>query len=393
MKANLQSLTCAYSSALRRHLRRTQPAPLTSARRLGQRAVKLGLETLDLARMHEEAMKPLVLLKDTQHHRDRITGRAGIFFAEALTPIEETHRGAREANAHLKVIIETLTQRTEELAASNEGLQREIDRRRAVEDSLRTSEQTSSHLLVRSRLMQEELRLLSRRLLTAQEEERKNISRELHDVIAQTLTGIHVRLATLKTKTTSSAQDLHKKIEITQRLVEKSVDIIHRFARDLRPAVLDDLGIIPAMRSYLKLFTEQTGIRAAFAAFAEVEKLDNTRLTALYRIAQEALTNVARHAKAKRVTVNIRLHKGNVCMNIRDDGRGFLVEDASVIKHSRRLGLLGMRERAEMVGGTFSVDSRPGDPTTIRVVIPQVKTTTKPKLNPGKGKPPTLRHP
>jgi signal transduction histidine kinase len=225
--------------------------------------------------------------------------------------------------------------------------------------------------------MQEELRLLSRRLLSAQEEERKNISRELHDVIAQTLTGINMRLAALKSKTTSSTRDLHKKIEITQRLVEKSVDIVHRFARDLRPAVLDDLGLIPAMRSYLKHFTEQTGIRTAFSAFAEVEKLDNPSRTVLYRIAQEALTNVARHARATHVKVSIRLDQDKVCMDIHDDGRGFQVEGVSAIKHSKRLGLLGMRERAEMIGGTFCVDSAPGKTTTVRIEIPKDKTRAK----------------
>jgi signal transduction histidine kinase len=280
-----------------------------------------------------------------------------------------------------------------ELATSNEDLKREIDRRRSVEDSLRSSEKTSSQLLEKSRGMQEELRLLSRRLLSAQEEERKNISRELHDVIAQTLTGINMRLAALKSKTTSSTRDLHKKIETTQRLVEKSVDIIHRFARDLRPAVLDDLGLIPAMRSYLKQFTEQTGIRAAFTAFAEVEKLDNPSRAVLYRIAQEALTNVARHARATQVKVSIRLEQDKVCMDIHDDGRGFQVEGVSAIKHSKRLGLLGMRERAEMIGGTFCVDSAPGKATTVHIEIPKDKSRARIKPRGRTGKPATLACP
>jgi signal transduction histidine kinase len=224
-------------------------------------------------------------------------------------------------------------------------------------------------------------------MLSAQEDERKNISRELHDVIAQMLTGINVRLSSLKTKTATSTRDLQKKIEVTQRLVEKSVDIIHRFARDLRPAVLDDLGLIPAMRSYLKHFTEQTGIRTSFTAFAEVEKLDGTSRTALYRIAQEALTNVSRHAKASVVKVSIRLRQNRVCMEIQDDGRGFQVEDAAAIQHSKRLGLLGMRERAEMVGGVFCVDSAPGKPTTVHVEIPKDQGRVRKKAPAGQKKP------
>lgn len=173
--------------------------------------MEAGLETLDLARLHEEAMTSLILPGQATHKHDAVIGRAGIFFAEALTPIEETHRGAREANVHLKVIIETLTQRTVELATINDELKREIERRHSVEQSLRTSEQTSSQLLQKSRRMQNELRLLSRRMLSAQEEERKKISRELHDVIAQMLNGINVRLTALKTKTASSTRDLQKR--------------------------------------------------------------------------------------------------------------------------------------------------------------------------------------
>jgi signal transduction histidine kinase len=387
MKAKLQALASRYRAALQLHVRGAKHANLQTARKLGHLAVQAGLETLDLARLHEEAMTSLILPGQAPHRRDAVIGHAGFFFAEALTPIEETHRGAREANVHLKVIIETLTQRTVELAETNEDLKREIERRRSVEESLRTSEQTSSQLLEKSRRMQEELRLLSRRMLSAQEEERKHISRELHDVIAQMLTGINVRLSSLKTKTATSTRDLQKKIEVTQRLVEKSVDIIHRFARDLRPAVLDDLGLIPAMRSYLKHFTEQTGIRCTFTAFAEVEKLDGASRTALYRIAQEALTNVSRHAKASVVKVSIRLRQNRVCMEIQDDGRGFQVEDAAAIQHSKRLGLLGMRERAEMVGGVFCVDSAPGKPTTVHVEIPKDQGRARKKAPAGQKKP------
>jgi signal transduction histidine kinase len=387
MKAKLQALASRYRAALQLHVRGAKHANLQTARKLGHQAVQAGLETLDLARLHEEAMTSLILPGQAPHRRDAVIGHAGLFFAEALTPIEETHRGAREANVHLKVIIETLTQRTVELAETNEDLKREIERRRSVEESLRTSEQTSSQLLEKSRRMQEELRLLSRRMLSAQEDERKNISRELHDVIAQMLTGINVRLSSLKTKTATSTRDLQKKIEVTQRLVEKSVDIIHRFARDLRPAVLDDLGLIPAMRSYLKHFTEQTGIRTSFTASAEVEKLDGTSRTALYRIAQEALTNVSRHAKASVVKVSIRLRQNRVCMEIQDDGRGFQVEDAAAIQHSKRLGLLGMRERAEMVGGVFCVDSAPGKPTTVHVEIPKDQGRVRKKAPAGQKKP------
>jgi signal transduction histidine kinase len=218
--------------------------------------------------------------------------------------------------------------------------------------------------------MQEQLRLLSRQLLSAQEEERKMISRELHDQIAQTLTGINVRLASLKTEDTLNNKGLQEKISSTQRLVEKSVDIVHRFARELRPAVLDDLGLIPALHSFMKSFTTRTGVRTSLTAFAAVEQLDTAKRTVLFRVAQEALTNVARHAQASRVEVNIQKLRDRVCMKIKDDGKSFSVERTLHANGGKRLGLLGMRERLEMVGGSFAVESAPDKGTTILAQIP-----------------------
>ena len=225
--------------------------------------------------------------------------------------------------------------------------------------------------------MQEQLRLLSRQLLLAQEEERKKISRELHDEIAQTLTGINIRLASLKTEATVNTKGLQKKITSTQRLVEKSVDIVHRFARELRPTVLDDLGLIPALHSFMKSFTKRTGVRAHLTVFAAVERLDTAKRTVLFRVAQEALTNVARHAQASRVEVSIQKLRGRVCMKIKDDGKSFNVERALHANGGKHLGLLGMRERLEMVGGRFAVESAPGKGTTIQAQIPLGKARAR----------------
>jgi len=253
-------------------------------------------------------------------------------------------------------------------------LKQEIAQRKTVEESLRRSEHHYGQLLEQSRHMQEQLRLLSRQLLAAQEEERKKISRELHDEIAQTLTGINARLATLKTEATVNTKDLQKKITSTQRMVEKSVDIVHRFARELRPMVLDDLGLIPALHSFVKSFSKQTCIHIRLTVFAEVEKLDNAKRTVLYRVAQEALTNVARHAQASRVDVSIRKLPGAARMEIKDNGKSFEAQRVMQSKRNTRLGLIGMRERLEMVGGSFGVESAPGKGTTIRAQIPFTKS-------------------
>ncbi len=260
--------------------------------------------------------------------------------------------------------------RLEVLAASNRKLELEIVRRKAGEEALKKSEQHQRQLLEEARLMQEQLRHLAHQILRAQEEERKRISRELHDEIAQTLTGINIRLANLKAGATGHAKNLQGKITNTQRLVEKSVEIVHRFARELRPSVLDDLGLIPALHSFVKTFAKETKLPIRLRVFAGVEKLDAAQRTVLYRVAQEALTNVARHARATEVVLCIEPLADAVHMKIHDNGRSFSVQRTLLAKKNGRLGLLGMRERVEMVGGRFAIKSAPGHGTTIEVQIP-----------------------
>lgn len=383
MARKLNGLSQQYVAALRKHLKQGRRAipPGGTAQGLGRRAMALGLETLDLARCHEQALITLVLPGYSPNARDRMIRRAGNFFAEAITPIEKTHRAARESNGQLVQVNQALHQRSVDLIASNRQLQREILQRKSVEKSLRNSEQHYSQLLEQSRHMQEQLRQLSRQLLSVQEEERKMISRELHDEIAQTLTGINVRLASLKAEAAANTKGLQKKISSAQRLVERSVDIVHRFARDLRPAVLDDLGLIPALLSFLKSFTTRTGVRASLTAFAAVEQIDTVKRTVLFRVAQEALTNVARHAHASRVEVSIQKLRDCVCMSIQDDGKSFNVERVLHAKGNGRLGLLGMRERLEMVGGNLVVESAPCKGTTVQAQLPLGKARGGGKKN------------
>lgn len=185
MKREWRMLLQPYQRALRQYLERGPKASLRPAVKLGRRAVVLGLETLDLALIHEQALMARMLSAETSSQRSRIVHRARAFFAEAIIPMEETHRAALESNIHLTRLNRGLSQRTEDLATSNRALKREIVRRHVVEESLRQSEHHSSRLLEQSRRMQEQMRQLSRRILSVQEEERKRISRELHDVIAQ----------------------------------------------------------------------------------------------------------------------------------------------------------------------------------------------------------------
>jgi PAS domain S-box-containing protein len=273
---------------------------------------------------------------------------------------------------------EEVRRRLEGMALANLKLKQEIVQREKAEIALKKSEAHYAQLFEQSLQMQEQLRHLSRQLLLTQEEERKRISRELHDEIVQTLVGINVHLAALTVVGVLNLKDLKKKIARTQRLVEKSVTIVHRFARELRPTVLDDLGLIPAIESFIKDFTKRTKIRIHFTAFAGVEQLNSTQRTVLYRVAQSALANVHKHAKASDVKVSIHKLQGTIRLEIHDNGKSFEMERVLFAKRHKRLGLLGSRERVEMVGGKFGVESAPGQGTTIRAEIPIIDGSKSP---------------
>jgi len=330
-----------------------RPADCPMAEVLAGKKSEVRDQEVIIERADASRLSCVVNIRPLKNQRGDVTGAINCFY-------DITERKA----------VEVAQRRLEVLAASNLKLEGEITRRQAVEIALKQSEQQQTRLLEQSRSMQEQLRHLSRQMLQAQEDERKRISRELHDVIAQTLTGINVRLATLKKGAGCKPKDFDRDIELAQKLVEDSVSIVHQFARELRPAVLDDLGLIPALHSHLKNFTAQTGVHTHLTAFAGLEQLDTARRTILYRVAQEALTNVSRHAQATRVDVTIQKRTAGIGMKIHDNGKSFSVERVLNAKGRKRLGLLGMRERLEMVGGRFEIESAPGQGTTVTAEIP-----------------------
>ena len=229
MKRKLIALSQRYVTALRKHLKQGPHASLQPARGLGRQAVSLGLETLDVARIHEGALATL----EASSSRDGIIKRAEIFFAEAVTPIEKTHQAALKANAHLHQVNKTLDRRTMDLAASNRSLKQGIVRRKTAEEALKKSGEHSKKLLEESQRLQKHLQHLTHRILAAQEDKRKKISRGLQDEIAQTLLGINVHLLTLKKEAAVNAKGFKKDIASTQRLVGESIQSINRFAREL----------------------------------------------------------------------------------------------------------------------------------------------------------------
>ena len=211
------------------------------------------------------------------------------------TVVDITARKSAEAAEH----------RMDVMTISNRKLEQEITRRKTLEQALKLSDQQSRHL--------------SREILLAQEEERKRISRELHDTVLQTLVGISVHLASLTPKPADNPASLRRKIAQTQLLVEKSLAMVHRFAVELRPTVLDDLGLIPALHTFMKDFMKRTGVRARLTAYAAVNQLPIDQSAVLYRVALEALNNVAIHAQASAVEVQINKLPDWICLTITDD--------------------------------------------------------------------------
>jgi len=339
------------------------------ATEIAAQAASAGMKILDFAKLHELTMAAEILPGVASAQVPRLIRRAAGFFAAIAHPAGAAGGLAKEAAVFTKV-LEALSRRGVELARANRAQALQLTLCKAAQVASRATQSAFAKSLKDSELLKAQLRGLSRQILSAQEDERKTISRELHDVVAQTLIGINLRLATLKKEAEINSKSLGRNIALTQRLITKSANIVHQFARELRPPALDDLGLIPAMHAFLKSFTTRTGVRAHLTACAAVEDLDLARRTVLFRVAQEALTNVDRHARASQVKVDIVKLQRSVRMTIADDGASF---DSTAVLCSvapKRLGLLGMRERIEMVGGSFAITSLAGSGTTVTAELP-----------------------
>ena len=229
MKPKSNGFSERYATALEKQLKRGPSASLEPALQLGREAVALKLETLDLARIHEKALADMGL----PEAKNGFLKLAGIFFAEANSLIEETHRPAQQGRTNLNRMQTTLDRRTEELAASNRELQRGVARHKVAEDTAQKKGRNYKKSLDESLQLQKLLRKLTHRVMLAQEDERKNISRELQDEIAQTLLGINVRLLSLKQHARNNTQGFKDEIASTQELVLRSAQSVRRVAREI----------------------------------------------------------------------------------------------------------------------------------------------------------------
>jgi len=219
----------------------------------------------------------------------------------------------------------------------------------------------------------EELKQLSARLVEAQENERRSISRELHDEVGQTLTGIRVELANVSRKIRRKDVDgLDVKVDAIKQMVDDSVGVVRNMALLLRPSMLDDLGLVPALQWQAREVSKRTGVRVKVAAEGVSEDLPEDHKTCIYRVVQEALHNCVQHSQASMVRVTVQQEPNRILLAIQDDGKGF---DA---QQERGMGLLGMQERVSHLSGTFSVESLPGNGAIVCIVLPFTKPVADP---------------
>ncbi len=216
-----------------------------------------------------------------------------------------------------------------------------------------------------------ELQALSERAITAQEEERRAIAQSLHDDTGQALSMLSIHLDRIDERISPRQKELKKQVEDARALAANALTELRRILSGLRPAILDDLGLVPAIRWYARTNLEQVGVRVVVRAPGAPLELSPAVTTTLFRIVQEAVHNIVRHADARSVTIVLQVNGSAVQLQVEDDGRGFDPAHASRdAVELQRLGLLGIRERTELLGGKVEIESAPEKGTRLHVSIP-----------------------
>lgn len=219
---------------------------------------------------------------------------------------------------------------------------------------------------------EEALRALSAKLRSAREEEGTRIAREIHDELGGALTGLKwdlERIDTMLTKSTNGSliPDVHERIGSMTTTIETTITTVRRIASELRPGLLDDLGLVAAIEWQVEQFQARAGLKCHWINTTDEVELDREKSTAVFRILQEILTNVLRHAQATNLYVRLSRSRHHLELEVKDDGRGIT---RSQRINSRSLGLLGMKERALLVGGTVQITGKEGQGTTVLVRVP-----------------------
>jgi signal transduction histidine kinase len=309
MRQNLEQLRIRYAANLEEYLQRRGEDTLEEAYELGRRALAEGLGVLDIAAIHHQALSKIVARAGIAPKGLHAVKGAGEFFAESVAPFEMTHRAFGESNAALSRLNETL------------------------------------------------------------EEETKRIAHALHDEAGQLLAAIHI---TLDEVARGMPSPVRERLQEVRKLLDQIEGQLRQLSHELRPTVLDDFGLMPALEFLAQGVAKRTKHQITVEGF-QGERLPAPVEAALYRIVQEALNNVTRHARATRVNVRLERAGASVLCSVADNGIGFDPAGRSSGAKERGLGLLGIRERLSALGGTFEIKSARGRGTDLRIIVPLEK--------------------
>jgi len=283
---------------------------------------------------------------------------------DILGDVEVDHGSARRFNARTGLYVPLIVRdQAIGVIAAHDKL---ADDPRFTDDDWRLAEQFAVRASVAVDLSQRVARDSLRRVVAGQELERRRLARELHDETGQALTSILLGLRSVEEAKDEEA--LRTAAASLRELIVATLQDVRRLAVELRPKALDDFGLVPALERLVQTFTEHTGIEVQLQSQLGPERLGEEAETALYRLVQEALTNIVKHAHARTVSILLVRHERRVTAVIEDDGRGF--EPSR--QHAGGLGLVGMRERAALVGGHLTIESSEGGGTTIAIEVPVV---------------------
>ncbi|GFN22556.1 histidine kinase [Thermanaeromonas sp. C210] len=382
------------ASVLDHILKETVEALERSRSQIHEIAENAQAEVRQVSRELEEVKKSLQAVIEEVDRLERAEKRARLRLAEVSKDFyrykEQDIKEAYDAAYQLQIELIKLRDKEKILQYRRNHLERSWHR---LQLTVQKAEQLASQVNVILNYLTGELQGLSLKLdelqqtqqlvfsiIRAQEEERKRVAREIHDGPAQSLAHIALRAEYCLQLLNRDPDQIREELHALQNVVSLCLQDMRKIIFDLRPMVLDDIGLVPALERYFATYKEQHGLEVDFLFLGQERRLDNTLEVALFRIIQEAVNNIRKHAGVKRAVVKVEMLPNRISIGIRDEGKGFDLEAVRNREEGRGYGLMGMRERVQLLKGEMKITTAPGKGTNISITIPLDKES---KVQPG----------